>query len=281
MTTRSFIGLTAFLIIFLAACWGLAEFRQNGTDGPSGNSLPVVTDDMTDAHEGTLHGVPSTWSWARHPVYYPAHTVPKPAITGWGLLYEAAEGNPSTNTRVQITDFKTYVLKKSDRRWHLIQNPMRVLGAMYPENFYSDYDNVEADIREESPGISATAGNGRAFHFYTVKAALEANDVAGIFVTFRARLVLNSASGPDDREQARYLACAGGDYYQGVNETWSANNPPALVGYGRFKYVKNEWQSFNMCTLKELDPAKNRSGKDTAADAAALRYMNKYPPPLD
>jgi hypothetical protein len=287
MTKRTFQQFIVFFFVLLAACGdsGSPTDNNGSTDTPNSNtpisnSLQIVINDMTLAHEGELHGVPSNWALAQHPVYYAANSHPLPAVTGWGELFEAADADNSVdapNTKVQIADFKTYYFSKSDHKWHLIQSPSRVDGAWYNES-HSNEGSISADIRNEDPGISVTAGNGHDFHFYTTRVSIPQSDVGGIFTTFRARLILKNASGSDDRSKARYLACAGGDFYPSVNYVWDSGNPPLLVGYGRFKYVTNGWQSFNMCELKDLGGNK---ADDSAADAAAVNLIKTYPPPVD
>jgi hypothetical protein len=60
------------------------------------------------------------------------------AITSWGVAYEAAEGNPATNTRVNIRDMQTYFLQKSTGKWLLLQNTSAPDGAAYVEDFSGD-----------------------------------------------------------------------------------------------------------------------------------------------
>ena len=171
-------------------------------------------------------------------------------MTAWGQVYEDEFGNPAQNTRVQITHIKAYMLSKSDRGWWLLQAAKVVEGAAFREDFVDDF-NIPGDVRYEADGsISIKAGGGYNFHFWPPqRAGIVPNDIAGIFTTVQARLVIDDSSQPDDRSQARYLLNMGGDYWLGSDA--------AGIGMGRFKYVKTEWMTFNMTTLSEDDIREN------------------------
>lgn len=217
------------------------------------NSIDIIIDDMTLPHEGIPHGVPKTWDWASRPRVNmgnnPGNIMAR--LLAWGQLYEDATGNPATNSQVQIRDIKAYMLSKRDNRWYLLQDLQLIEGgAAFPENFVGD--SKPADIRYENDGsLSVTAGGAYNFHFWTPRAVIDPTDIGGIFTTVRARLVVNNPSLPDDRNQARYLLDMGGDYYLADGTKLDD------IGIGRFKYVKPEWQSFNMSTLSESEIRQN------------------------
>ena len=83
--------------LFLFIVFPFAVFSQT--------SLEEIISDMTEPHEGRPHGVPSNYDWALKP-RRGAETPPETwnAAIAWGQLYEWIEGNPATNTRVQIRD---------------------------------------------------------------------------------------------------------------------------------------------------------------------------------
>jgi beta-glucosidase len=215
-------------------------------------TLDEVVGDMTLPHEGLPHGVPPEWDWGSQP-RYGADEPPADwdAAIAWGQLYEWAEGNPATNTRVQIRDLELYYLSKTDLKWRLLQSAVRVEGAAYVEDFAGD-ENIPADIREEPDGsISVTAGNGYNFHFWPEESRVNfpEGDVKGIFATVRARLVLDDPEGSDDRASARYLMGVGGDWWESLTAVWDNWTTNADMGIGRFRFVTSEWKSFNMISL--------------------------------
>ena len=173
---------------------------------------------MTLPHQTKPHGVPDSTGWAVKPRVGTGDD-PKAfrAMTAWGQLYEAAEGNPSWNTRVQIRDLETYVLSKRDGRWHLIQGGRGVEGAAYREDFARD-ESKPADVRHEPDGsISVRAGHGCNFHFWPHRrVAIDPGDIAGVFTTVQARLILDAPRQPDDCGRARYLARAAI-----IGQTWA------------------------------------------------------------
>jgi len=216
------------------------------------NIIGTIIDDMKLPHQGKPHGVPNHYNWFHKPrVGMGNNPGSFRTITAWGQLYEDAMGNPAHNTRVQIRDLMTYVLSKKDGQWHLLQNSRRVEGKAYREDFAGDISKP-ADIRNESDGsISVTAGGGFNFHFWTVsgRAAIDPNDIGGVFITAQARLIVADPKKPDDRNQALYLLSIGGDYWSSLTAKWNNWKTNGDIGIGRFKYVTKDWKSFTMTTV--------------------------------
>ena len=216
------------------------------------NSLEDIIGDITLPHEGLPHGVPLSYDWATKPrkgnQRPPAGWT---AAIAWGQLYEWAEGNPATNTRVQIRDMEMHYLSKSDNKWHLLQKALRVNGAAYVEDFKGDV-NKPADIRTEPDGsISVTAGGGFNFHFWpsSGRVAIPKDDIEGCFITLQCRLILGDPKGVDDRDEARYLMSVGGDWWQSLTAVWDNWKTNADMGIGRFRFVTPEWKGYNMISL--------------------------------
>lgn len=215
-------------------------------------SLEEIIGDMTLPHEGNPHGVPASYNWSRNPR---AGAVEPPAgwnaAIAWGQLYEWIEGNPAVNTRVQIKDLEMYYLGKSDHTWHLLQKSLKVDGASYVEDFVDDI-HKPADKRTESDGsISVTCGDGYNFHFWpsSGRVSYPANEVAGCFVTVKARLILHDPDGIDDRDSARYLMSVGGDWWESLTAVWDQWKTNADMGIGRFRFVTEDWKSFSMFSV--------------------------------
>lgn len=217
----------------------------------SGTSVAdQIAADMQGKNEGLPHGVPSSYDWATGPVVDMGNNSNgQNAITSWGVVYVAAQGNPATNTRVNIKNVQLYFLQKSTAKWLLLQNTSTPDGADYPEDFQGD--SIPGDSRTESDGtISVTAGNGYCFHFYpSDRGSINSNDIGGIVAIYDARLIVGNPALPDDRSTAQYLAGAGADYYPAVTGPGIENNPS--VGNGKLKYVQINWRSFAMTTLTQ------------------------------
>jgi hypothetical protein len=208
--------------------------------------------DMQGTNEGRPHGVPLSYNWAHGPFIQMGNNANGwKAITAWGALYEAAEGNTAVNTRVNIRNMQSLYLQKSSGKWILLQHTDAPDGAAYVEDF-SRNSNKPADIRREPDGtISVTAGEGYNFHFYPPdRASINPDDIAGVVTLFEARLIVADPSKPDDRSQARYVATSGADYYPDLTGGWPGNLSynPGVAG-GKVKYVKEAWRFFAMTTL--------------------------------
>lgn len=215
-----------------------------------------IADDMTGNNEGYPHGVPLSWDFAVAPVVEQGNNANgQQAITSWGVIYVASQGNPAKNTRVNIRDMQLYLLQKSTGKWLLLQNTSTPEGGAYPEDYQGN--SINADIRKESDGtISVTAGNGYNFHFYPAdRGAINPKDIGGAVAIFQARLIIANPALADDRSIAQYLAGAGADYYPSVSGPGIENN--ASVANGKMKYVQSSWRSYAMTTLTEEQLAEN------------------------
>lgn len=234
-------SLTILFFIFFA-------FQQSEAQ----TTLDEIISDITLPHEGFPHGVPGGYDWSQKP-RVGAQQPPEgwTAAIAWGQLYEWIGGNPSPNTRVQIKDMEMYYLSKKDNRWHLLQKSVGVDGNAYVEDFVNDV-NKPADKRIESDGsVSVKVGGGYNFHFWSKLGRVKypANDVAGCYVTVKARLVIDKADLPDDRDSAKYVMSVGGDWWQSLTAVWDQFKTNKDMGIGRFRFVGKEWKSYNMITV--------------------------------
>lgn len=232
------------------------EVQDTTTSDGRFNSVELIIEDMTLVHSPRPHGVPDSYDWCCHPeVRTQPDEVPSGwnSLTAWGQVYESIDGNPAINTRVELKDFETWILYKSGI-WKRVQYSEDVDGAHYQEDFASD-NSHPADIRNEPDGgVSVTAGDGFNFHFWpsTGRAIIDPINITGVWVTLKARLVIDDQNGSDDRNIASYTMNVGADWWRTKTAQWApdfANN--VEVGMGRFKLVKGEWQSYNMTTLDQ------------------------------
>ncbi len=230
------------------------------------NSVQTIINDMTLNHEGIPHGVGIGVDWREKPrVGWGADPHGFTAFTAWGQVYEDVNGNPARNTRVQLRNMESYYLSKSTGKWIKMQDSSRFGGAAYVESFEGD-QNIPPNKRDESSnggGISVTAGGGYNYHFWPegARADINPNDVAAVYTTVQARLILENKNGTDDRATSRYILSMGGDYWKNATVGWDNFKTNADFAIGRFKYVTNDWQAFNCF----------------AGDAEALK---KNPPPI-
>jgi Ca2+-binding RTX toxin-like protein len=241
--------------IFIVPGGIMATSVYLGAAGPVKAITPgdTLTGDMTLAGEAKPHGVPDSYGWNTEPRVYLGNNPGRfQAITAWGQLYQAQEGNPATNTRVQLQNIRTYVLRKSTGQWQEVQATLDVQGAAYTEDFVGDVHTNPDVIRLSDGSISVTAGGGHNFHFWpsTGRVSIDPNDIAGVVTSVQARLVVADLAKTDDRSSARYVMNVGGDYWSSTTASWNGldvNN--SEIGQGRFKYVTSEWQTFTMNTL--------------------------------
>ncbi len=239
----------AAIVLSLSACGGLASSLHWRSQA---NSVDTVIGDMTLPHEGRPMGVPAHYDWAIAPRIglgnEPRHFR---AMIAAGQVYEEAQGNPATNTRVQIRNIRAFYLSKRDRQWHLLQASNSVEGASYRQDFVNN-TSKPASLRTESDGgLSIKTVAGYNFHFWTAggRTAIVTKDIAGVFTTVQARLIQDDPKRPDDRHKARYVLSMSGDYWLNESAPWDAFKTNGDIAIGRFKRVTPHWQSFNMSSL--------------------------------
>ncbi|MBD3378513.1 T9SS type A sorting domain-containing protein [candidate division KSB1 bacterium] len=255
----------------------------------SQNSLDQIINDMTRNHQGLPHGVPTSYSWYTGPrIGTPVPPAGWTAAIGWGQVYEWVEGNPATNTRVQIKDMEMYYLSKADHQWHLLQEARTVFGWAYVEDFVNDKHKTADTRMEADSSISVTCGDGYNFHFWPQqgRTLFPVNDVDACFVTVQARLVLDDPMGVDDRDSARYLLNVGGDWWLDLDAQWDQWKTNRDMGIGRFRFVSSEWSSFNMITLSVERTRENPPPFRTKTRVAAVQkedhdtFCQIYPNPI-
>jgi hypothetical protein len=233
----------------------------------SQNTVQTIIDDMSLLPDAALHGVPAYYSWAsgeangQNPV--PAKNNQGEwfrAMTSWGQVYIPVEGSQALNTRCQIRNVVSKLLKKNGE-WVVVQSgdPQ---GAAFVEDF-ADNASINAGMRDESNnggGISVIVGVGQwagyNYHFWPTgyRAEVDVDSVIGVFTTCEARLILDDQNGTDDRDICKNILQMGGDWWLNLTigwlPDWSANSG---IGNGRSKWVTKEWRSFNYCSLSPAD----------------------------
>jgi hypothetical protein len=170
----------------------------------------------------------------------------------WGQIYAGQPGNPAQNVRVQIRDCALWMLSRKDGSWHLLSHAVTSEGAAYREDFAGDV-SIPAAVRKESDGsIAVKLVAGHNYHFWPAsgRVAVVPADIEGMASCFFARLVVDDATKPDDRDQARLVGSCGGDYWRSTDAAWKSdysNNGDWAIG--RFKVLTKDWQPITCCTV--------------------------------
>jgi hypothetical protein len=234
------------------------------------NSASLILSDMRNLHEGPLHGVPTSWSWAEHPtVSDPTDAQGMSAMTGWGQIYADANAVEPAGVRIEIKNIESYVWSRSQHRWVRVQADVTVGGGNFAENFANNA-SINPDLRTEADGgTSVSMVSGYNFHFWPAsgRGSVTPGDIGGEFTTYQARLLGANAG------SARYLANAGADWWRSTTIGFGdgTNNPG--IGQGRFVYLTTGWTAVNFYT----------GGAYAAGVAGAWTdsQLSSSPPPLD
>jgi hypothetical protein len=219
-------------------------------------SFQQLVDDMTKAHESTVHGVNPAWSWGSQPrmgvgVNFPSD-YDDPMFVPWGIAGTATQGNPARNVRVQLR--KTILDVKRNGTWSRIvynTNDSQIMGSLYTN--YETNATAPANTRKHgADGISVRLPDtGGSFHFMTTNRFSVPFGAQEIVSRIEARLITDDSSKPDDRANARLLVGQGGDIWRNRSAQWNPNTLSNVdFAIGRFKYVTNEWKTFSAHSLK-------------------------------
>lgn len=219
------------------------------------NTLDQVKDDMTEDHVAIPRGVPETLDWREGPRAAWGNNPPDDwsAMTTWGQVYAAEGAGSPPNTRVHIRNMQTWYLSKATGEWIQWQRSDNVGGANYAEDFQNDV-NVEADIREEAGGgYSATIRDGYNFHFWPDEGRVEMDptDIEATWTGIDARLVLDDPDQADQRDGNSLMMSAGADYWLDRAAQWDQWKTNGDIAIGRFRYITNDWQRYNMHTATD------------------------------
>jgi hypothetical protein len=187
---------------------------------------------MQPPHDASPHGVPASYDWSAGPRMGLGNNPGEfTAIIPWGQVYECAEGNLVTTTRVHIRNIGLYILSKSTGQWKQVQRFPAVAGAAYREDLKYDANRPAGERIEPEGGLSVIAGDGYNYHFFTWRDSIDPDS-------------------PDDRAQACYLLSMGADYWRDLKVGWNAqftNNGDVAIG--KFKRVTVKLQAFNVTSL--------------------------------
>jgi hypothetical protein len=280
--------LLALILTAIGATPGLAA--------PPAQALPegldvakLFIDDMSIPNAILPAGIST--GWAKKPRVGSGNLIPKgwTHSTMWGQIYLGKDGSPAKNVRVQVRDCALWVLSKKTGTWNQLQYSVTPEGGAYAENFKDDA-HIPADMRKEADGsLSVKLIKGYNFHFWPIggRAKVEPADIAGMASVFFARLVVDAADQPDDRDNAVLLGSCGGDYWRNLDAQWkadwSSNNDWAI---GRFKRITPEWQVFTGCTFGDAIVHTNYTHEakleraDDFAPVLSAATIRATPPPL-
>jgi hypothetical protein len=263
------------------------------------NSVDTIVSDMRLKNDLPLAGAPKGPGWTTGPGFVimgndprgsrtPSWWAPANArfksdaywnvILPWFWIYDGV-GHQGTNTRVQVRRMKVWIKSRRSGDWRLASTAAGIDGAHYAKQSQSG-DLGKPDVRAEPDGSSAIRPPGGAaiYHGWCCgPAPIDGPDVAAVFVTLQARLVVDRSDRPDDRETSRYLMQVGADYYPDTRTQVAAFAPSTFnpgAGLSRFKLVTSDWQAFNFATI-------DVGVQDPGGAALSAAEFRRAPPPLD
>jgi hypothetical protein len=247
----------AIVLLMLISCKTQTHLQNNGHTDAFVNEIIYDMTTPNTPPNGYPHGVPVEWDWQHGPVIQqdklPAGFT---AMIPWGVVYRDLTDSKDSNTRVELSNIKAYILSKSAGKWTLIKND-QVKGALYPEKIDEETTNppISPNIRiEPSANPSCKIVHGRTWHhFPSSRVSIDSADFGGLYVIYSARLIIDNPTLPDDRAIAKYLMQAGGDWWRDLTAPFRFENGHYFnnngIAVSRFKYITNQWSAIHMTTL--------------------------------
>ena len=261
------------------------------------NSVDTIVSDMKLMNDAQLAGIPTHYGWSKGPGYVFMGNVPRgtntpswwtvsnqtykssawwKSVLPWLVVFDGA-GNQPSNTRVQVRDLKIYMRSKQSGRWKLLNHSVGVDGRNFPKSLQGEAVSAP-DTRTEPDGSTSIRPPGGSLVFHGWGRGftdIDGPDVAAIFVTLQARLVMDDPDGVDDRSAAEYLIHVGGDYYPDRSTRVSDLGPAYYfpgIGVSRAKLVTSDWQAFNFATID--------AGVQDPGGSVSEAEFRSHPPPL-
>ncbi|RRD49438.1 hypothetical protein [Arachnia propionica] len=136
------------------------------------------------------------------------------ALQPWMAVF-ALPDNRATNTRVEVSSIRAYILSKKTNKWELFED-QRITGGIFNES-YAHLDNVRPDERHNGDYAlikPPSASSRQIYHGWGTPMTLkDPADIKAVHIRVFTRLVKDNPYGPDDRHLAKYTLQVGGDYY--------------------------------------------------------------------
>ncbi len=269
------------------------------------NSIDTIIGDMSLENDARLDGIPDfMWAVGPNPAAVvmgadprgckmPSWWLTMPAVKAeykdcdlwtrfiqWFVIYEGV-GNAGHNVRVETRRPKTYYLSKSTGRWILLGQhagtswfPAAKSNIIGTDGSVDERTNADGSVAIKIPVKSSYVHHG-IWPLGIVDISTIVADIAAIFSTVQARLIVDDSNRPDDRPSAVLLMNSGADYYPTAGSTAADSFPPG-VGTSRAKRITSEWQSFNFATISAA-----RQDYTGASASIPTEVFRANPPPLD
>jgi len=234
---------------------------------------------------------PSWWEPSNNPKGIFSWT----CINDWWFVNRSTNLNQTNNVRIQVRNKRIQIKRISTGLWTTLGNTSDPGAEYYPPAGSGAPSGNVSKRTATNPGggvefkfdgnLANTNIHGYGNGFIDISAY--AGDIADIFSSIEARLVLDDPMGADDRALAKYLMDAGCDFYPdtGWRVTPLAGIPATKLfapgeyynpgcGAGRFKFLTNDWQMFGFSPLANafrVDTNTELSASDRTVTEAAFR----------
>jgi hypothetical protein len=197
------------------------------------------------------------------------------AALPWVVIFDGVN-NAASNSAVEMRNMLAYVKSRATGKWALLGGPANVGGTYYgkPNTGLPATDEVVLARTASSSTIKVPDNSGYFWHGWWGSGRLSINpdDIAAMFVTVQARLVVADPNRADDRARAQIGLQVGADYYLTTSSIYPESYAPA-IGINRTKTINSNWQAYNFTTFSDVG-VQDKGGGISEAD------FRSNPPPL-
>ena len=267
---------------------GVGVVRQALSSASSSISAAALQDALVQNtpgfSEGYPAGVPRAFEWCSGAYRPGGNAAPPPdfsAVTGWGQVYRmyGATVEPSSQARIMIANFRTYVRLSSTQQWVLVQSQAN--DAIAGGHFVADFAGnraIEMAIERAPDGAVAIGAPPRGYnsHFWLGSRGTYApGSVNAVYVQMDVKAVdagpvLVANVGADWWRDAR------ADYVSGFS-----NNPGA--GMSNWVALTSEWAALRFYSGSSdefsADPPPPLRGATVTPLSASTRHQTNTPSP--
>jgi len=243
---------------------GYESFKNGWYVGPGVNSM---------GNDPSFSNSPSWSIFYQNPNYI--GKVAQAALP-WVVIFDGVD-HAASNVAVEIRNMRTYIKSRASGKWVLLGGPVATTGTYYgkPNTGLPALDEVVVSSSATSSAIKVPENRGYFWHGWwgAGRLSVDPTDIAAMFVTVQARMVVADASRADDRAKAQVGLQVGADYYLTTSSIYPEAYAPA-IGINRTRTITNDWQAYNFTTFSDVGVQDPGGGISEAAFRAA-------PPPME
>ena len=177
-------------------------------------------------------------------------------LQAWFVLFRAVGDDPYARVWVQLAEYEVWIRRASTGQWFLGPTSSGWYASAYSSNLQGNPTGAAQKRNESAGNLEIRMGLPPANVIHGSRSNFRVDsyvdDINGIMVRLRARLVPESSSVPDERSRTRILVHVGADWYPesiGLSQFMPAADYVPGMGTSMFKPLAADWQWFHYASI--------------------------------